>query len=339
MFKEKIIPCKRFIGCGVYLAVFVGLYLLIVGTSDARAESKIIDRIAAVVNDDVISLYELNREMIPYLERMHALGYTGDQEIAAQYKLREDVLNQLIDKKLTDQEIKRLNITVSEKEIDNAVERIKERGFRTEEDLIEALKQQGMTLPEYRTRVKEQILRTKLVNLEVKSKIVITKDDIADYFETHADEYRFEKKYHLRNIILTVSPLADEAEKAAVREKMASIREEFLAGKSFADLAGRHSESPMAEKGGYLGEFEFREINETLQSILADKDAGDITDILETPQGYQLFYIENITNSPGRSLEEAAPEIEEKLYNEVVNKEFQSWLSDLREKSLIKIIR
>jgi len=339
MFKEKIIPRKRFIGCGVCCTVLVIFYLLIVDTPIVRAESKIIDRIAAVVNDDVISLYELNREMAPYLERMQSLGYTGDQKIAAQYKLREDVLNQLIDQKLTDQEIKRLNITVTEKEVDNAIERIKERGFRTEEDLVEVLKSQGITFPEYRTRVKEQILRTKLVNLEVKSKIVITKDDIVNYFETHTDEYRFEKKYHLRNIILAVSPVADEAEKAAIKEKMVSIQKEFLAGKSFADLARQYSESPMADKGGYLGEFEFREINQTFQSALADKHAGDITDILDTPQGYQLFYVENITNSPGRSLEAVAPEIEEKLYNEVVNREFQSWLSDLREKSLIKIIR
>ena len=95
----------------------------------------------------------------------------------------------------------------------------------------------------------------------------------------------------------------------------------------------------MAENGGYLGEFELKDLNQILQAALKDMKAGGITDVLETGQGYQLFYVEKISNSPGRSLDEVTPEIEEKLYNEVVNTEFQSWLSALRDKSVIKIIR
>lgn len=339
MFRKNLIRQKHSVGYGMSCAIFIALYALLMVASHACAEPKVIDRVAAVVNDEVISLFELNQEMRPYLERMKSLGYSPEQEVAAKYKLREDVLNQLIDKKITDQEIKRVNITVSEKEIDNTIERVKERGFRTEEDLVEALKSQGMTLEEYRSRVKEQILRSKLVNMEVKSKIVITKEDIADYYQSHGDEYRFEKKYHLRNILLAVSPLADQSEKDAVKKKMLSVRSQFLAGKPFAELAVQYSESPTAENGGYLGAFEFKELNQALQDALKETKVGGITDTLDTEQGYQLFYIDKITQSPGRSLEEAAAEIEEKLYNEVVNREFQSWLSNLRKKSVIKVIR
>lgn len=340
MFIKNLISQKRSARYGMFCSIFImGLYVLPAGAPSAWADPKVIDRIAAVVNDEVISLFELNQEMLPYLERMKSLGYSPEQEEAARYKLREDVLNQLIDKKLTDQEIKRLKITVSEKEIDNTLERVKAQGFSTEEDLIAALKSQGMTLEGYRVRMKEQILRTKLVNMEVKSKIVITKDDIAEYYEAHSDEYRFEKIYHLRNILLTIPPLADQTEKDAVEKKILSIRSQALAGKSFADLAKQYSEAPMAENGGYLGEFEMKDLNQVLQAALKDMKAGGITDVLETGQGYQLFYVEQISNSPGRSLEEVTPEIEEKLYNEVVNKEFQSWLSALRDKSVIKIIR
>ncbi len=309
------------------------------GASNACAEPTVVDRVTAVVNDEVISLFELNQEMVPYLERIKSLGYSPEQEAAARYKLREDVLNQLIDKKLTDQEIKRLNITVSQKEIDDAVERVKERGFHTEEALVEALKSQGLTLEEYRTRMKEQILRSKLVNMEVRSKIVITKDDVADYYAAHADEYRFEKKYHLRNILMTVPPPADEAQRAAVEKQMQSIRSDVLAGRSFADLAKQYSESSTAENGGYLGEFELKDLNQVLQTALNDMKAGGITDVMGSDQGYQLFYVDDISNTPGRSLDKASPEIEEKLYGEIVNKEFQKWLSDLREKSVIRIIR
>ncbi len=329
------VRCARL--SGMLIAVIIALHVL--HAPGAWADPKVIDRIAAVVNDEIISLYELNQAIRPYEERLAAMGYPPEEEAAARYKLRGDVLNQLIDKKLTSQEIKRLNITVSEQEIDGAIERIKSQSFRTEEDLVEALKQQGLTLEEYRARIKEQILRTKLVNREVKSKIVITREDISEYYNAHPEKYRFEKEYHLRTILISVPPLAEAAEKAAARERLAAIRRECLAGASFAEMARQHSDGPMADDGGFLGTFELEELNQVLQTALADMDAGDITDMLDTGQGYQIFYVDKITNASARSLEEAAPEIEEQLYNEIINREFQSWLAELRKTSVIKIIQ
>ena len=195
-----------------------------------------------------------------------------------------------------------------------------------------------MSLEEYRLQMREQILRTKLVNMEVKSKIVITKEDIENYYTTHSDEYRFEKQYHLRHILLSTPPLAGESEKAAVKKKMQSIRNEVVAGKSFADLARAYSEAPTAENGGTLGEFEFDDMNQVMQTLLKGMKAGDVTEVLEMEPGYQLFYVEKIATASERSVDEASTEIQEKLYEEVINKEFQSWLSNLREKSVIKII-
>lgn len=338
MFKILLTPSFFQFRHGFLRPLLLALQALLLLGPNAWAEPQVVDRITAVVNDDIISLFELNQAMKPYLEKMASLGYPPEQEAAARAKLREEILNQLIDRKLTDQEIKRLNITVSEKEVESTLERIKARGFSTDEDLAEALKSRGLTLEEYRTQMREQILRTKLVNMEVKSKIVITQEDIENYYQTHSDEYRFEKSYHLRHILLSIPPLAGKSEKAVVQRKMQSIRNEAASGKSFADLAMAYSEAPTAENGGYLGEFEFKEMNEVMQSLLRNMKAGDITEVLETGQGYQLFYVEKITSASERSMEEATPEIQEKLYEEVINKEFQSWLSELRKKSVIKIV-
>ena len=84
------------------------------------------DRVVAVVNDDIIPLFELNQAVKPYVDRIEALGYSLEKKRKMLFKVREDILNQLIDKKLTDQEIKRSKITVSEKEVDSAIERFKE---------------------------------------------------------------------------------------------------------------------------------------------------------------------------------------------------------------------
>lgn len=302
------------------------------------ASAEVIDRIVAVVNDDIISLYELNRAMAPYAQRIKAAGYPEETQREMLYKVRQDLVNQLIDQKLTDQELERSSISVSEKEVDEAIERIKEKNYYTHEEFEAALKREGYMIDEYRKQIREQILRSKLVNVKVKSKIVITDEDIRNYYETNEDEYKTVKKYHLRNILLTVSLFANDREKAAIRRKMEAIVAQFRAGAPFPELARTHSQSPLAEEGGDLGAFAITDISRDLRPHIADLKAGEISDIIDTEQGFQVFYVEDIKAVEGKSLEDASAEIQEKLYNDIVNASFKNWLTELRENSHIKII-
>ena len=261
--------------------------------------AEVVDRIVAVVNDDIITLFELNRSFEPYAEKVRALGYQIDKERKMLFKVREDMLSRLIDQKIKDQEIKRFNITISEKEIDQTIERIKEANFYTDEDLRAALANDGLTMEEYREQIKEQILRTKLVNLEIKSKIVITEDDIKFYYENHQDKYGGKKKYHLRNIIMKVSPFADEKEKLGIKTKMDAILDKLNEGQSFETLAMTYSESSLAAEGGDLGLFGLDELSLQLQDTIKEMKTGEFTPVLDTDHGYQIFFIQEIVNTPG----------------------------------------
>ncbi len=301
--------------------------------------SETVDRIVAVVNDDIISLFELNKVYRPYEERIKSIGYPPKREEEMLYKVREDLIHQLIEQKLTDQQTEQARITVSEAEIDNAIERIKQANHYSDEQMLEGLKREGFTMAEYRERLREQILRTKLVNREVKSKIVITEEDIRDYYQNHREEFQGEKKYHLRNILLRVSPYADDEEKSEIKDRLEAIREQIEAGKSFAEMARQHSEISLAQEGGDLGFFALESLAPHLKSALEGLAAGDMTPVLDTEQGMQLFYVEEIQREAGKTLKEAMAEIQEKLYNEIVDEQFNRWLSELRENSHIKIIR
>ncbi|MGD8723360.1 MAG: SurA N-terminal domain-containing protein, partial [Desulfobacterales bacterium] len=141
--------------------------------SDVQADSPVVvDRIVAVVNDEIITLYDLNTELKPYEENIKALGYDADKTRETLFKLRGDLLNKLIDRKLTDQQIKKNKISVSSKEIDQAIERIKEMRHYTDEEFRAGLAEQGLTMEEYREKLKQQLLRRNLVNREIRSKIV-----------------------------------------------------------------------------------------------------------------------------------------------------------------------
>ncbi len=306
--------------------------------SEGPAKTETVDRIVAIVNDDIITLFELNRLLKPYEEGIKNGGYGLEKEHEMLFRIRNRLLNGLIDKVLTDQQAKRYDLAISEEEIDKNIERMKVEQFQTDETLRAELKKQGLTMKEYRDLMREQILRGKLVNYEVKSKIVITNEDVQAYYQAHIEQYRGSITYHLRNIILRTSAQDSPSEKEAVKLKMEMILSQIKDGKSFETLARTYSESAAAADGGDLGFFEINELSRQIKEAVKDLKTGELSSVVETPQGYQLFFAEERVEKPGKSLAEASPEIREKLYNEIVNKAFRSWLDGLRDQSVVKII-
>lgn len=329
---------KRVLCLILVMAIIIAILPWVSGVQSA-AGNEIVDRIVAVVNNDIITYLELQKELKPYEEKIKASGYTQENERKMIYRVRKDLLNTLIDKKLTDQEIKRYGIKVSESEIDQNIEQIKSERMWTDEEFREALKSQGMTLEAYRKALKEQAMRAKLVNVAVKSKIVITKTDIETYYEENAEKYKGSAKYHLRNIILKIPGGADSSEKQAVRRKMQEICDLLNTGSSFEALAREYSDSPLAKKGGDLGLIDFKRFSPQIQKALQNLQVGQFTEILETDQGYQIFFIEDIVQENEQTLEEVYSVIERALYNELVEKKILAWLDDLRKTAHIKIIQ
>ena len=319
----------------MYMIFFIWVGAVGIATSHGAG---IVDRIVVVVNDDIITLNDLNHALKPYMNQIKSMGYASEKEVDVSAKLQQDILDRLINQKLTDQEIKKTRLEVSDEEVDGAMEKIKAENFYSDADLRKALSAEGMSLEEYRNNMKEQILRSRLVNREVKSKIVITEQDVKAYYEAHSEEYGREQKYHLRNIIMRLSPMAAEAEKRDVMKRMAGVLEKLNNGESFENLARQYSESNLAAEGGDLGFFKLEALSPQLQETLKDLRAGDFTSVLETDQGFQIFYIQEIRMIPGKPLTEVSAGIQEKLYTEIVNKKYIEWLEELRKRSHVKLI-
>ncbi len=326
----------RFVGC---TAVTLGLLAVALAAAPAPCFAlEIVDRVVAVVNNDVVSLYELNQSVRPYIEQIQSSQYPEDVEQKLAFEVRQKVLQQLIDEKLTDQELTRLQITISEDELDGAIERMKEANFLTDEKLRAGLKQQGMTYEEYRGQMRKRLLRAKLVNREIRSKIVITEEDIQAYYASNAATYAGEQKYLLRNIYTRIASYATDQDKRIAMGMMESIHQELEGGKPFESIATEYAGETILVEFGNLGYFKLNELSEQLQELVGAMQAGSFTPVLESDFGYQIVYVEKVENIGGKTLEEARPEIQKKLYDEVVDQKFDSWLQVLRDKSHIKII-
>ncbi len=330
---------NRFFPPGLKRTLLMCLCLGLPMIQPAPCQARVVDRIVAIVNDDVISLYDLNQEMKPFVEKIKSLGYPEDKQKQVLYKLRSDILNRMIDQKLADQEARRMKISVSDEEVHNAIERIKQAGGGTDEDLRNALAAQGLTMAEYREKIRDQILKSRLVNREIKSKIAIPPEEIKAYYESHPEEFGGQKVYHLYMIFKQFPVDADEVQRETVEQELKDALQQVRAGAvTFPALAEEISDAPQAQSGGYLGAFELKDLSPQLKSLLVKMKDGDMTPVLKSDQGLQVFWIEKIDVKTGKTLEEATVEIERKLYNQKVNQKYRVWIQELRNKSAIKVI-
>ena len=300
-----------------------------------------VDRIVAIVNDDIIVLSELDRELKPYREKIKANGYAPNEEKKMLFDMREKLLSVLIDDKLRDQEIaKSEDITVTREEVNGTIEKIKKDGYLTDEELREELEKGGLTMKAYTQQIREQILRGKLMNRKVVQQIIITPEDVRAYYDRHKDKYGGKTQYHLRHILMKKpSLMEDKAQDKVIQEKMDDILEQLNSGASFEALAKAHSESPTGADGGDLGVFGLGSLSDQIKTGIRSLKPGQYSPVIDTDQGYQIFLLQDIIEEPGASLEDATAEIHEALYGEIVEKEYTAWIESLRKQAHIKIIR
>ena len=319
--------------------ISVVLLVMNFAASSLVSASETVDRIVAIVNEDIIRLKELNSAFEPVAEQIYAKNHAASKEQEVLYEKRIEVLNQLIDEALADQVIQQKGIAVSPEEIDNAIEQIKSMNYYTDEALRRYLNMNGMDMAAYREQIRQQILRSKLVNREVKSSIVITESDIREYYENHPKKYKGKPEYHLKNIFVTYGEDAGGDDRAKAREKISDAMAAINNGRPFEEAARKYSEASNASDGGELGNFALSDLQKDLQPVIKDLEPGHASDVVETERGLQIFYLAEIVNSADKPLDEVSGDIRSILYEQAVDRKFNEWLDSLRAESHIKIIR
>ncbi len=314
--------------------LFVFLSMTI--TSPAVSAAELVDRIVAVVNDDIIRLVELNKEFEPIEKQIRLKNYPPEKERRLIEEERLNTLNNMVDEKIVDQKIHETGITISESEVDGAIEHIKSINHFSQEEFEAALTASGLNFKEYREQAKKQLLRNKLVSHEVTSSIVITQTDIQAYYEAHPDLYQAQKKYRLRNIFMAYPK--DDSARPAVRSRMDQAYKALQNGASFEEIAKTYSEGINSVDGGRLGLFSAEELTGNIRSAVADLTPGRFSPVIETENGFQILYVEEIFETPAKSVSDATPEIRQKLYEDLVNEKFKHWVEELKKEAHIKIM-
>jgi peptidyl-prolyl cis-trans isomerase SurA len=322
--------------------ILIGVILMFAGLAPPiltlAAEAALVDRIVAVVNEDVITLYDIENLLGPVVQSVKAQRLSQEREMQALAQLRSELLNNLIDTKLTEQEVKRYNIAVADEEIENYIRQIKQRRPATDDQFRGMLAEQGMTLEEYRKEVKLQLQRTKLVNREVRSKVVITEAEIKSYYEKNKAKYGGGTQYHLWNLFVRLPPQASAANREAAQAMLEEALAELRRGRPFPEMVRRTAERPADLQGSDLGPFRIEELTPRLREAVRELKAGQYSPIVETDFGYQIVFVQQVQQTASRPLAQVESEIQDLLFRERVDDRFTAWLSDLRKRSHIKIM-
>ncbi len=309
------------------------LLLLLLATLSAAtpAVAKTLTRVAAVVNNDIISTYQLDKAVLEAL----AKDANGNQLTSKQFdQLKERVLEQLVNEKLVSQRIKELGLTVPDPELNAAIEDVQRKNNLTAEMLQQAVEAQGMSFAAYREQLKQEILRYKLLGREVNYKVQVTSGEVRDYFREHIDEYRSQPKVRVSSLSYEM-PANITASKMTEIRKQADVTRELLAsGEDFEQVLESQGDGVF---GGDMGNLVEGDLTEQLQQALAGLEVGQVSQPVVMNGQLHLFLV--TAKNPGdiNLFDRVKGDIEKILEKQKTDLRFKEWAQELHDRGHIDI--
>jgi len=280
------------------------------------------DRIIAVVNSDLIMLSDLKREVAPQQERIKR-QHQGD-ELAQRLKIAEYMaITKMIERKLQLQEAKKSKVEVSDQEVTQALEQMKQR-----EGALDP------SNPLNTRTVRDQLMLLKVVDMEVRGNVMVGDSEMKRYYDGHRDRFALPEEYLLSQIFVQ---RRSPEETAGALTKARQAMDELKRGEKFEDVALQYSDAPNAVQGGRLGLVRQGELLPAIERAIAALVPGGISDIIEHTDGFHIIRVDDKKPKQFRSFEQVRYEIQGLVYEQKKEDMFQSWMTKLKNKAYIEI--
>jgi peptidyl-prolyl cis-trans isomerase SurA len=327
-------------------AVVATLLTLTFGARQASAqegEPVVVDEVIAQVNDQIITLSQVNKEMREAIEALRSQGATEQQATEEVNKRRNELIASLINEQLLLQKGKELNMTDDvEAEVNRRMLAVaKEQNIPTMQALEEAMRASGVDPVQVRQRLRAETMKEMVLGDEVDRKIYLslTPADAEKYYKAHMDKFLKAESVTLSEIWLALGPGINEAD---VKTKATQLVTQARAGANFADLAVANSERVQSgqkvapQTKGKVGTFLVPELRPDLAAAIKSVQAGGVTDPIRTNEGYQILRVDERTPASTAS-EYNEMKVREVITMERREKERQDYLTRLRKEAYIKI--
>ena len=267
----------------------------------------------------------------PELARVmqQAAGAHRDKERA---DLLHRGLTELVDEKLIESEASSLGLTVSEEELQRALEQLARQQGMEVADFRQALEQQGIAWESARDTVRRQTLMAEVLRFKVKARKV-SDEEVQSAYATEAQNAQHEVR--ARHIFVPVPQNASAAQQAAAQARAERALQRAKAGETFALVAREMSEGPTAKQGGDLGYFRRGLMLPAIEQAAFSLKPGEVSPVIRTSSGYHLVLVEDRRAIPPKPLADVKEEIRNRLGSDSVFKERENYLATLRKTAQI----
>jgi peptidyl-prolyl cis-trans isomerase SurA len=294
----------------------------------------VMDRVICVVNNDAITLYELEEAEAHYFYENKEKPPDGE----ARQVLRQRLLGTIIENRIQLQQAEQEKIVVDEAEIAEQLHDImKKVNAKSEAEFEEAIKRQGLTLDGVRRRIKEQIMIQRLIRRKVTLRISVTEQEIDRYLDENRSKLEVGLSFEARHILFLPEPGKGEEGWTAARRKAEQVYALLLDGQDFAALAKKYSEDGSGKDGGSLGVLKRGELAPEIEDAILKLRPGQFSAPFRSKVGYHLFRLDSKETLTGDALTQARSQIREILYRQKYEARMQEWLTEMKQRAIIDI--
>ena len=304
---------------------------LLVG-SDARATDT---DLAATVNGAGISRARLEKALQFYRQERGIESRDG-QDRAQLRRAERQVLETLIGQELLWAEARAKNLVAPEADVAEALAQVKQR-FPTPEAFQAEIARGGFTEESYAEDLKRQLSVRRLIQEEIAKGVSVSDEEVDAFYQANLDKMRRPEEAHLRHILVTLEPGADDAAEKAARARIERVLAEARAGADFGELAATNSDDPSGPKGGDLGFVERQRLVTPFGDAAFALRPGEISEIVRTQFGYHVIKLEARRGGDLASKAEAAGRIRDYLFSGKVQQALQDRAARLRADASVEI--
>jgi len=308
--------------------------LLSRGVAPDGEQTPPVDRVVCVVNNDAITLYELEE----YEAHLLYESKESPPEGEAREAFRKQILDRFVDDRLQLQQAEREKLAVDDIDINERMAEVMKRlSAQNEKELDDKLKEQGLSLESAKKRVRNRLLVDRIVSRRVRLRVSVTEQEVDRYLEQNREKLEVGLGFEASHILFV--PPADSGDDGwqTARRRADEASARLLGGEEFAEVARQTSDDPSGKDGGRLGKLKRGELAPEIEATILRLRTGEVSTPFRSGVGYHIFRLDSREMLGGEALTQARGQVRDILFREKYDARLKEWLGELRQRAIIDV--
>ena len=294
----------------------------------AAASFTVTDRVAVVVNDEVVLLSEVRDLGETLVEQARAEG-RPEPTLA-------DLVELSVTRVLVRQELAALGLTPTSDEVERSLDEVARRNKLTREQLRAEVEKAGMPWETYRRELSENVAEMKFSQAVLRPRVTISEDELRDAWRRATKDAP--SRAHVQAIFLAWPPDATEAQRAEVTARAEALRAQARGGASFVELSRAHDQGPFGAQGGEMGTFGPGELVSELDVVVQATATGDTSAPIARDKGVFLLHVAERVVTAGGDYEALKPKLQDAVFAQRIEQERIAWAQQARRRAAVRVL-